>query len=284
MKILTLDIGGTAVKYGIFRDDATDYGQFPVIGNGVENIPKKICYFALKHNPDFISLSSPGPFDFKTGTSYMQHKLKSMYRVSLYEELRRVLPKVNLCFVHDSAAFAIGAMHELTSLKTKCFAAIMLGTGLGYIYSEGGKVYLNPSQSPLFSLWNKKFKDGITEDYVSTRALIRESNECGFFGKSVYQLAEIARNGESKLLRIFSNYGENLGLSISQSDNYDRTEVIVIGGQISRSWDIIKPGFERTCKKDTTIIKNPAECALIGLYDCAVNGKEPYCKIMGESN
>lgn len=283
MKILTLDIGGTAVKYGIFENEKANFGQFPVFENGIENIPKRICDFVIRQGPDFVSLSSPGPFDFETGTSCMQHKLKSMYGISLYNEIKSVLPDIKLCFVHDSTAFAIGAMQELPYLKDKTFAAVMLGTGLGFAYAESGKVFLNSLQTPFYSLWNKSYKDGITEDYVSTRAIVAAGSKCGFPDKSVREMAECAGNGEKGLQKVFFDYGVNLGLCISEFENYNKIENIVIGGQISLSWNIIKPGFESVCEKQYEIIRNPAECALLGLYDCAINGKASYCKILEEA-
>ena len=79
MKILALDIGGTAVKYGMFQDNNLKFGQFPVKDtDGNENIPKSICSFSKEHMPDVIAISTPGPFDFETGTSMMTHKLLSM--------------------------------------------------------------------------------------------------------------------------------------------------------------------------------------------------------------
>lgn len=283
MKVLTLDIGGTSVKYGIFENEKAKFGQFPVFENGVENIPKRICDFLMQHKPDFVSLSSPGPFDFETGTSHMHHKLKSMYGISLGKEIRSVLPNVKLCFVHDATAFAIGAIHEIPHLKKETFAAVMLGTGFGFAYAENGKVLLNTLQSPFYSLWNKSLKDGIAEDYISTKALMAAGSKFGFSGQSVREMAELARNGEQRLQNVFFDYGANLGLCISTFENYDKLENLVIGGQISLSWDIIKSGFESVYQKQYSLIKTPAECALLGLFDCAMNGKEGYCRILEEA-
>lgn len=283
MKILTLDIGGTAVKYGLFQNDNSQFGQFPVKdADGNENIPENICSFSREHMPDVIALSAPGPFDFETGTSHMTHKLASMYNVSLKELLEKELPAAKIVFVHDSTAFAVGVLNKKPHLKEKKLAAVMLGTGLGYIYVNNGKVLLNKRQTPLHPLWNRSFLDGTSEDYVSTRAVLRECERLGFSGMSIKELAEKARGGDTALSDVFYNYGKHLGMCLKMASREDGFSEIVIGGQISRSWDLMKDGFESECGIKHTVIDNPDKCALYGLLDCAENGKEKYYKICEE--
>jgi len=283
MKILALDIGGTAVKYGLFQDNNIKFGQFPVKDSqGNENIPESICSFSKEHMPDMIAISTPGPFDFETGTSLMTHKLTSMYNVSLKELLKNEIPKAEILFVHDSTAFALGALNKMPYLAEKKFAAVMLGTGLGYIYLNNGKALLNKRQTPLHPLWNRSFLDGTSEDYVSTRAILKQCENLGFSGLSIKELAEIAREGNTDLKGVFSNYGKYLGMCIELAHKTDEFCEIVIGGQISRSWDLIKDGFDSKCKLKYSIIDNPEKCALYGLLDCCINGKTKYYTICEE--
>ncbi len=280
MKILALDIGGTAVKYGVFQNNNVEFGQFSVkdsIGN--EDIPKSICSFAKEHMPDFIAVSAPGPFDFETGMGLMTHKLLSMYNISLKKLLKEVLPFAETLFIHDSMAFAVGALRKMPYLTEKNFAAVMLGTGLGYTFVEKGKALLNIKQTPLHPLWNRSFLEGKVEDYVSTRAILQQGEKYEFIGDDVKTLAAKARGGEQALLNLFFDYGKHLGMCIETARLTDAFSEIVIGGQISRSWDLMKDGFESECSIKNSIIDNPESCALYGLYECAVNGKENYYKI-----
>ncbi len=283
MKILTLDIGGTAVKYGLFQENNKEFGQFPVKDSlGNENIPESICSFSKEHMPHVIAVSTPGPFDFETGTSLMTHKLTSMYNVSLKDLFKKEIPTAEILFVHDSTAFAVGVLNKMPHLKEKKLAAVMLGTGLGYIYVNNGKALLNKRYTPLHPLWNRSFLDGTSEDYVSTRAILRECEELGFSGISIKELAETARGGNKALQDVFYNYGKHLGMCMEMASEADDFSEIVIGGQISRSWDLFKDGFESECKLQYSIIDNPESCALYGLFDCAKNGKEKYYTICEE--
>lgn len=277
MRILALDIGGTSVKYGIFENKETTFGQFSVKqSDGSENIPMSLCSFALEHKPDVVAVSTPGPFDFETGKSHMVHKLPSMYHVSLKEKLKMVLPDAITFFVHDSTAFAIGALKENPKLSNKSFAAVMLGTGLGYTVVEKGKVLLNKKQTPLHSLWNRSFLDGISEDYVSTKVLLAKSQKCGIKAENVKMISDMAQKGNKKLVEIFYTYGKHLGMCIQNARYADSFSNLVIGGQISKSWSLMKDGFESECNIEYNIINDPATCALIGLYECAIHGKEKY--------
>ncbi len=278
MKILALDIGGTAVKYGLFEDNDIKFGQFPVKDSfGNENIPENICSFSKEHMPDIIAISAPGPFDFETGTSLMNHKLLSMYNISLKEELQKATPSAKVLFVHDSTAFAVGVLNENPELYKKDVAVVMLGTGLGYSFVKKGKVLLNEKQTPLHPLWNRPFNDGISEDYVSTRALISGAEIYGFRAGNVLDMAIAAQKGDKNLLSVFYDYGKNLGLCVMNAYETDKFSELVIGGQISLSWNLIKEGFESTCKIKYSTIKNPDKCAIYGLIDCAHNGKEKFC-------
>ena len=282
MRILALDIGGTSVKYGLLRDDNIMFGQFPVrCAYGNEDIPRCICSFSKEHMPDLIAVSAPGPFDFETGTSHMTHKLLSMYNISLRDELSKFLPSTKVTFIHDSTAFAIGALNQKSDLKEKSAAVIMLGTGLGYSFLSNGRVLLNKEQTPLHPLWNRPFLDGISEDYVSTKALLSAARDCGCVANTVLDMAVAARNGNKKLLDIFFNYGMNLGLCVLNARKSDAFSEIVIGGQISLSFDLIQGGFEKMCKMKYSLTDNPDKCAIYGLIDCALKGKENYC-IYGE--
>lgn len=283
MKILALDIGGTAVKYGLFQENNTTFGQFTVKdSSGNENIPRCICSFSKEHMPDILAISAPGPFDFESGTSQMKHKLLSMYNICLRDEIKKTVPSAKVIFVHDSTAFAIGAIRQNPKLEEKDVAVIMLGTGLGYSFLQKGKVLLNAKQTPLHPLWNRPFKDGISEDYVSTRVLLSDAEKCGFEADNIRDIAICAQNGNEELCKVFYDYGQNLGMCVMNAHETDKFSEVIIGGQISLSWHLMKDGFESVCSIRYSLAKEPDKCALYGLLDCAKSGKEKYYTICEE--
>lgn len=271
MRILTIDIGGTAVKYGIFYKDNAEFGKFSVTDkNGTEDVPGALCNFADRIKPEVIAISSPGPFDFQTGTSHMKHKLSSMYNISLKSRIRDVLSEINVYFIHDATAFALGAMYEMPELKNMRFAAVMLGTGLGYIYSDNGKIHLDSSGTPENRLWCKPLINGICEDYVSTEKILIECKKSGYPCKSVKAAAHDAIMGNDVLKQIFGDYGIHLGMCVSLAMKDDDFEILVIGGRISNSWELIKNGFETNVRIPYKLVGEPSRCALYGLKEYAL--------------
>lgn len=272
MNLLALDIGGTAVKYGCFAKENI-FGQFSVKdANGVELLPKKIIEFIAEHPTDCIGICAPGPFDFQTGMGLMEHKLPSLYGISLRGIIENKFPNVNLFFIHDSTAFILGALQNNPSLRGKAISGIMLGTGLGYVHCINGKVEVNQRKTPLHPLWNTPYRSGIAENYVSATAIINKANENGYSFDNVKDIETAAKKGDKNLLSIFSETGAQLGELIEIKRKEDKFEKLVIGGQVSKGWDLMCKGFEEVCGIPYELVEDPARCPLFGIKYCAENG------------
>ena len=264
--MIALDIGGTKVKYGIFGKSGADFGQFDVTDSkGCENVAASIVGFLKNYTPDCIGMSVPGPFDYEKGISHMKHKLTSLYGVNLGEMLKNEFPHTNVFFIHDARAFALGVMEENKSLLSENFSCLMLGTGIGYANVEKGVPKLTDSGTPKNPLWNMPFKDGIAEDYVSTRALIKSAEKKGYTFDNIKDMAECAKDGNTDLLGIFKRFGETLGECVQIKRKEHFFESVAIGGQISKSFDLMRQGFEKVSNAKIYVVKNPEKCALYGL-------------------
>ena len=272
MNILALDIGGTTVKYGFFGKN-NEFGEFSVKDtDGVERLPENIIKFISKYNADCIGISAPGPFDFSSGTGLMQHKLKSLYKISLKEMIEKRFPYTNLFFIHDATAFILGAVYNISILSNENVAGVMLGTGLGYVLFANGRVRVDKTKTPLGALWNMPYKDGFAENYVSATAIINKARANGYNFDGVREIAAAAREGNRKLTEIFFETGEHLGTLINRKQKEDGFEKLLIGGQVSGAWDLIKPGFDAVCPISYKIVKEPSKCPIWGIRYCAENG------------
>lgn len=267
MKILALDVGGTAVKYGVFCGGEERLGQFAVKDEtGKDGIVSRLLDFCGETQPDFLAVSTPGPFDYTTGTSLMKHKLHTLFGVSLKDLFAQKLPQMQVCFMNDATAFALGVLEEKPQLKTRDVACVMLGTGLGYANVRHGIIQLNDSQTPSSPLWNMPFLDGISENYVSTRALLQAAKEKGYTFSNIKDMADEARRGNQALADVFYHFGRYLGLCLKQKRSDDHFDEVVIGGQISKSFDLMKAGFESALTLPHSLVRDTATCALYGLY------------------
>jgi glucokinase len=180
----------------------------------------------------------------------------------------------NIFFIHDSTAFILGEICNNSYLATQNIAGVMLGTGLGYVHCIRGKVEINQKKTPLNPLWNRPYKDGIAENYVSATAIINKAAAKGYSFDGVKEIATKAKQGDYQLLKIFSEAGEHLGKLLQTKQKEDRFESLVIGGQVSRSWDLMRESFENTCSIPYHVVEEPGKCSLFGIKYCAENGVE----------
>lgn len=274
MKILALDIGGTAVKYGFFGNEA-EFGEFPVKDrDGIERLPEKIINFVAKYRVDHIGISAPGPFDFSSGTGLMEHKLRSLYQISLKNLIEKNVPDTKLFFIHDATAFILGAICADPALANENVSGVMLGTGLGYVHSVGGRVEVNKNKTPLKPLWNRTYKDGIAENYVSATAIINKARAKGYSFEGVKEIAEDARRGDQELAEIFFETGAQLGELMEIKQKEEGFGKLLIGGQVSRAWDLMRLGFEKICSIPYDIVKDSSTCPIWGIKYCAERGMD----------
>ena len=270
-KLLVLDVGGTFIKYGLADERGT------LIQSTVRQTPSHAeedagAFFgALKEilssrSPDTekACVSIAGPFDFDSGVSLMRHKFLSLYGQSLrppFEECG--LP---VSFLHDSTAFMLGEYHFgfLQGAKNAC--CVMLGTGLGFAWVKDGRVCVNEAQTPSFTLWNAPYRDGIAEDYVSTRAIQRS------FGRAlpVKQIAQAAREGDMQAKEAFRAAGRELSRMMAGVIGKLGCERFALGGQISKSADLL----ELNLPVPWAATAHPDDAALMGAGRYAALGRE----------
>ena len=274
MNILALDIGGTSVKYGFFNEKAV-FGEFSVKdSDGTERLPEKLIECISKYPVDCDGICAPGPFDYEKGIGLMEHKLKSLYKVSLRELILKEHPNKDVFFVHDATAFVLGEVCKNLELMDENVAGVMLGTGLGYIQCDNGKAKINQKKTPSNPLWNRPYKNGIAENYVSATAIINKALSKGYLFNNVKEIAECARKGERQLLDIFFETGEQLGELIEIKKKEDGFKKVIIGGQVSRAWDLMGKSFEKKCSLSYYVVAEPEKSPLWGIKYCAENGIE----------
>lgn len=274
MKIVAFDIGGTDVKYGISENGVLTNGSFPVRSLDIDTpLPERIGNFIRDNKPDKVAVCAPGPFDFKNGISLAEHKLDELYKINLGNVIRNAgAPEV--FFVCDSGAFLLGMLKKHKEAREGRVCGVTIGTGLGYICTIDGKLWIDENEKPKNSLWCAPFKEGISENYVSATAIRKKASELGFENMSVRKLAFLAKGGNRELLNLFDTMGEDLGMIMTERAKTDGYRYIFFGGNVTRSWDLFEKGFERACNIPYTVTENADTEALHGLLWASELGKE----------
>jgi len=86
-------------------------------------------------------------------------------------------------------------------------------------------------------------------------------------------MADEAKRGNQSLLNVFYDFGRYLGLCLEQKRTDDHFDEVVVGGQISKSFDLMKDGFESATALPHSLVRDTATCALYGLYGYAKNNQ-----------
>lgn len=275
--MLVLDIGGSFIKYGLTDDEGRllpgTASQVPSDANGsYENflaVLSKIIENAKSVMPvTKACVCIPGPFDYANGVSRMQHKFTALYQKTIKPPFDDA--GVEVAFIHDSTAFLLGEGFD-GSGDSPC--GVMLGTGLGFAFAREGRVCVDENQTPAFILWNMPWKDGIAEDYVSQRAILK------LFGNrtdSVKAIADAARAGDAMASQVFLTVGENLSGMLQRIIPLLGCDSLVLGGQIAKSADL----FHLQIPVPWRVCEHPEESALYGAGRHASLGREKCIAVM----
>lgn len=277
MEGVVLDIGGTFVKYGAFAGgEICLRGQFPIRESGAaEEILAPILDFLLAHPAPRVAVSIPGPMEYPTGTSRMTHKFAALYGLSLKDWLEARLPGTRVTFVHDGVAYMLGEMAEGALKGCGCAAGVMLGTGLGFALGKQGRVLIRPdTRTPAHPLWSAPYRDATAEDFVSGRGIRRRFLALTGRPLDVHEIAALAREGDATAAALLEETGAMLGEMLSAHLRPWPVERIAVGGQIAKSWDLMRAGYDAACAIPAVPAANIADAALRGAWLYARVGDE----------
>ena len=242
--ILALDCGGSSIKAAVICEkDILETRLFAFPGDSREDLLsafRDAAVWGKSHGASRIGAACPGPFDFKEGASRMVHKWQSIKDVPLAPVLNEVMPGAPVRFLHDSTAYMLGEAWNGAAEAMKNPAGVMLGTGFGYALMQDRHVLVNPTGGPAVSMWNKPFKGGIVEDYVSTRAIRKRYADLAGREAEVREIADLAHAGDETAIRVFRETGELFGEILSEHMP-EWVDGVVVGGRISLSADLFLP-------------------------------------------
>lgn len=270
---LVMDIGGSFIKYGLVDANGVllpaSVGKTAThSGSSASEVFSEVDRLVAKTETGAqVAVSIPGPFNYTNGVFLMQHKFASLYGMSLTPLFQKRGKEV--VYVHDSTAFLLGEGDG------NC-AGIMLGTGFGFALAQGGRVCIGQDQRPAIPLWNKPFRDGIAEDYVSRRAiraLYKQVSRCPD-DPDVKEINERAQAGDMAAWDTFQKTAEAI---VSVLDMYvPRTLYhgrIVLGGQIAHAGAFLIPRL-RQAGLEVRQAAHIDEASLYGLGKVLRYGKE----------
>jgi glucokinase len=187
-----------------------------------------------------ICLAMPGPFDYEAGISLMrgQAKYESLYQLNIKHGLAKLLncQAETIYLDNDAACFLQGEVFNGVAAKYAATSVIgvTLGTGLGSgVYKTG--------HSKNADMWCWPFKEGIAEDYLSTRWFVKRWQEVS--GETITGVKEIAQllPTNEKAKEVFEEFGANLAGFLQDFIANGSPAAVVIGGNIAKAFNWFGP-------------------------------------------
>lgn len=255
-----IDMGGTFLKGAIIdhhQNLLTTVFQVEANSNqGIEQFLNSFTkMFALleeernknAYEISFLAISSPGPFDYENGVSYMKHKYMAIYEKNLRELIHHHFHfQFPIYFENDVISFLYGVTKDDTDLEKKNVCAITLGTGLGYVLIKQGQIRKNALGSPLEVLYNIPYENGVMEDYFSGRGVLSFYHKwSGKQLESAYEVYCLATQHDEIALKAFADFGDSLGKALLPYMLKNEVSDIYFGGQVSQSFPFFRSSLEK---------------------------------------
>lgn len=228
-----------------------------------------------KENLKGIGFAMPGPFDYVNGICLIKGvpKYEKLYGTDVGAAIIKALDlpeNMPIRFMNDASSFAVGVAWAGKAAGSNRSMAITLGTGFGSAFIENNVPVVKGKSVPeLGCVYHISYKDGIADDYFSTRWFLKRYMQLtGKEADGVKSVAEEAETNE-EIRGIFTEFGESLSGFLAPFLNKFGAEVLVIGGNISRAYGLFREAFENGLKDAgcdtvsyTSILKEDA--ALLG--------------------
>jgi glucokinase len=217
-----------------------------------------------------IGIAMPGPFDYEAGISLIldQGKFRALYQMNIKSELasRLDIDAQNIRFVNDAAGFLQGEVFSGAAREGKQVIGLTLGTGLGSAFCENGI-------AEDAALWQSAFKDGIAEDYLSTRWFVSRYFE--LTGKVIAGVKEIrvSEKDDEFCQLIFKEFGYHLAYFLIPLVKERSADTVVLGGNIANAHAAFLPHLHQKLQEQAVavnikIAELQENASLIGAASC----------------
>lgn len=259
-KYISIDIGGTEIKYGLIGDNAEiiwkDSTKTEAEKGGPEILRKVIGIVQdlIERTQEIISgicISTAGMVDTETGSIFYAAPLIPDYAGTQFKktlEERFHIP----CEVENDVNCAGLAEYRSGAAKGSSVALILtIGTGIGGCIIINGKIFRGFSNSACevgyMHMENSDFQTlGAASTLTRKVAQWKEEPQEKWDGRHIF---EEARKGDKICLRAIDEMVDILGKGIANICYVINPEIVVLGGGIMAQEDFLKERIEGTLKK-----------------------------------
>lgn len=258
MKILALDIGGTAVKAGLFSDgQLVSFDEFPTEAKqGAQYMVDKICAYIREKQPDTVGISTSGQVNPKEGSIAFATDAMPGYtgfQLRKYVSEQTGLPAA---VENDVNCAAIGEAHFGAAKGLQHFLCLTIGTGIGGAIFINGQLYsgmngIAGEVGHLTTHYNglpcNCGRKGCYETYASTSALVRKAENV--LGRKVNGRELFAARNDAVVADLLDSWADEIVAGLASLTHTFDPEAIVLGGGLMSQPEIFALVQEKYSKE-----------------------------------
>jgi len=195
------------------------------------------------------AVAMPDPFDYARGVALFDGvgKFESLSGLDLRAVLSARLPGHPrlIVFVNDADAFALGEWAHGAAARCRCCVGLTLGTGVGSGWIVDGRIVASgPGVPPDGRVHRLEIAGAPLEDTVSSRAIRRAYRAAtGDAASDVRAIVDRARQGDPAARMVVGHAMRALGGALGPCLRDFGADVVVVGGSMAGSWDVLGPWF-----------------------------------------
>ena len=278
-RVPVLEIGGshvTAALVDLTARQVTARHRFPLEPDAPRD--ELLGRFAaaglrLGHpGPARWGVAIPGPFDYDTGIGRFSGvgKFESLNGVDVGAALTDLLAADEVRFLNDADAFGIGEAAVGAARGHALAVCLTLGSGIGSAFlADGLPVKTGDAIPPAGFVHTLSHAGRPLEESMSRRALRAAYRAAAGQDLDVREIADQVRAGDPDAARVWDAGFTALTAAIGPWVTRFGADLVVVGGSIATSWDLVGPaltdGFEAASTRVTVVpAAHPDDAALFG--------------------
>jgi len=271
--IIGIDVGGTNTKIGLIKGHTIKsklvlktkqyFRKKDLLGAIIKETQNLLKKNGLSKNDILgIGIGLPGAIDYKRGIVHYLPNIpgwKDVYLARLMQQRCGIPTYID----NDVNLMALAELHYGHGKGKTNIVCITLGTGVGGGLILEGRLYRGTDfaagelghipvaiEGPSCSCGGK----GCLESFIANTRILKRAKQ--IFGPDITleKLSSLANRGNSKAIKIWQEVGNFLGAALAGVVNLLNPQVIIIGGGVAGSGEILFNQVKKTIKERAMLI------------------------------
>lgn len=245
---LGIDLGGTKILAGLVAASGQTLGQVTVPTEAQKDAETVLSNLVCAANgalqeagvawPDVggVGVGSPAPLDIFRGVIISPGNLPSLHGFPIVARLSKALGRP-VVLNNDANCYGLAEARYGAGAGAGVCCGLTLGTGLGGFLVIGGELFNGP-RGAATEIWCSPYQGDQVEEKVSGRGVARNYKKLTERVRTAREIADLARNGDGHAREAWREFGRDLAVPIAYMCNIADPDVVVLGGSMSKAWDL----------------------------------------------